>query len=85
MKNLIKSFLDYVKGILSAPDGEPSSKRVITMIAMLLISIGFVANLFWDQNIDQFILESVMYILVAGMGITGVEKFIPKRDAAPKE
>lgn len=80
MKNFLKSLIEYIKGILSAPDGEPSSKRLITMIAMILIGIGFLANLFGGYTIDRFILESVMYILIAGMGITGAEKFITPRD-----
>jgi hypothetical protein len=39
---------------------------------------GFVANLFWRFTIDEFIFNAVMYIVIGGMGITGVEKFAPK-------
>ena len=84
MKQVILSFLDFVKGILCAPGGEPSSKRVISVFAALLLGVGFISNLYWDYDVDQFILESVMYVLVASMGISGVEKFIPRRDT-PKE
>ena len=38
--------------------------------------IGFLANLFWDYTIEDFIYSSVMYIVIAGLGIVGAEKFI---------
>lgn len=69
---------DYLKGIMADKDGTPSSKRAVTVLATLLVAIGYVANLFWDYTVDQFIFESMMYIVIAGLGITGAEKFAPK-------
>ena len=59
-------------------NGTVSSKRVVTALAMVLCSIGFVANLFWNFKIDPFIYNSMMYIVVAGLGFTASEKFAPK-------
>ena len=59
-------------------NGSVSSKRVVTSLAFLLCSIGFVANLFWGYKIDSVIYNSMMYIVVAGLGFTGLEKFAPK-------
>ena len=59
-------------------DGSVSSKRVITFLAFVLCSVGFVANLFWSYKIDEFIYNSMMYVVIAGLGFTGLEKFAPK-------
>lgn len=59
-------------------NGTVSSKRVVTALAMVLCSIGFVANLFWNFKIDPLIYNSMMYIVVAGLGFTASEKFAPK-------
>ena len=60
-------------------DGSVSSKRVVTFLAFLLCSVGFVANMFWGFKIDEFIYNSMMYIVVGGLGFTGLEKFAPKK------
>lgn len=65
-------------------DGENhsvSSRRVITFLAFILCAIGFLANLFWDFKIDQPIYDSMMYIVLAGLGVIVAEKFTKK----PKE
>ena len=59
-------------------NGEVSSKRVVTFIAFTLCAIGFLANLFFKFKIDEFIFNAMMYIVVAGLGFTGLEKFAPK-------
>ena len=60
-------------------DGSVSSKRVVTFLAFLLCSVGFVANMFWGFKIDEFIYNSMMYIVDGGLGFTGLEKFAPKK------
>ncbi len=72
--------LDYVKGILSDSEGVPSSKRVVSLTFALLVAIAFVANLGWDLDIDDNVLDSAMMIVIFGLGITGVEKFAGKID-----
>jgi hypothetical protein len=59
-------------------DGSVSSKRVVTFLAFVLCAVGFVANLFWGYKIDEFIYNSMMYVVIAGLGFTGLEKFAPK-------
>ena len=66
---------DFIKKLFN-PQGEVSSKRVVTFLAFILVMIGFLANLFWDYTIEDFIYSSVMYIVIAGLGIVGAEKFI---------
>lgn len=71
--------LDYIKGILADGSGAPSSKRIISVIFSLLIGAAFVANLGWGLTIDDNILDAVMIVVVAGLGITGIEKFAPRK------
>jgi hypothetical protein len=55
-----------------------SSRRVVTLLAFVLCSIAFLANLFWGFKIDQFIYESMMYIVLGGLGVIVAEKFTKK-------
>lgn len=52
-----------------------SSKRVITLIAFILCCIAFFANLFFGYKIDEFIFNTMAYIVLGGFGVTGLEKF----------
>jgi hypothetical protein len=71
--------LGNIKSMLAdSVDGSVSSKRVVTFLAFVLCSVGFVANLFWGYKIDEFIYNSMMYVVIAGLGFTGLEKFAPK-------
>jgi len=72
------SLLTYLKDMMSV-NGNPSSKRWVAVVATLLIVIGYIANLFWDYTIEEFIFNGVMYIVIGTLGITGVEKFAPKK------
>lgn len=56
-------------------DGSVSSKRVVTLLAFLLCAIAFIANLFWDYKIDEFIYNSMVFVVISGLGVTGLEKF----------
>lgn len=56
-------------------DGSLSSKRVVTLIAFLLCSIAFIANLFFGMTMERFIFDSMSYIAMAGLGATVAEKF----------
>lgn len=70
--------IQYLKDMMS-DNGTPSTKRLVAVLSMLLIAVGYTANLFWDYTIDEFIFNGVMYIVIGSLGITGVEKFAPKK------
>ena len=70
--------LTYLKDMMS-DGGNPSTKRWVAVVSTLLIAIGYIANLFWDFTIEEFIFNGVMYIVIGTLGITGVEKFAPKK------
>lgn len=75
----MKAIVDYIKGMLADGHGNPSSKRIIATLFAVLIAVGFIANVFYGYKIDDNILDAVMVITVAGLGITGIEKFAPKK------
>ncbi len=64
-----------MNGFFQDNDGHLSSKRLVTFVSSVLICIGFLANLFGDYNVEQFIFDGVMYITIAGLGVSGAEKF----------
>jgi hypothetical protein len=55
-------------------DKSVSSKRVITFLAFLLCAGGFVADIL-GYKISPAIFDSMMYIVIAGLGFTASEKF----------
>ena len=75
----------YIKGMMADGKGNPSSKRWIALVAMILVCVGYIANLFWDFTIEEFIFNGVMYIVIGTLGITGVEKFAPKKPTKKSE
>lgn len=58
-------------------DGSISSKRVITFLAFILCACGFVADIY-GHRVSSELFDSMMYIVIAGLGFTASEKFISK-------
>lgn len=77
----MSSLSTYVHQILTDTDGSYSSKRFVTLLSVGLMAAGFIANLFWDYTVEQYMYEAVMYVVIAGLGFTGAEKFAPKKVA----
>jgi len=71
--------MSITKEIMSDINGNLSSKRLVTVIALMLIVAGYVANLVYGKVVDQNMFNSVMYIVIAGLGFTGAEQFAPAR------
>lgn len=59
-------------------NGSVSSKRVVTFLAFLLCSLAFVVDLFTTYKAEPHLFDSMMYIVIAGLGFTASEKFSPK-------
>lgn len=71
--------MSFFKSMLSDNVDCVSSKRVITFIAFLLCGIGFLADLLYGLKVSDPIYNSMMYIVIAGLGFTASEKFAPKK------
>lgn len=54
-----------------------SSKRVVTLLAFLMCAGGFIAMV-CGYPLDSKIFDSMMYIVIAGLGFTASEKFTKK-------
>lgn len=67
-----------LKSMLSE-DPAVSSKRVITFLAFLLCAAAFIAMIA-GHSIDQKLFDSMMYIVIAGLGFTASEKFAPTKE-----
>lgn len=73
------SILANLKSMISdGVDGSVSSKRVITVMATFLVALAFVLNLFWDLDVAANMYDSMMMIVIAGLGTTVAEKFAKK-------
>lgn len=68
--------MSWLESMLQDGDnGSVSSKRVITLIAFLMCSIAFMVDLFTAYNANTHLFDSMMYIVIAGLGFTASEKF----------
>jgi hypothetical protein len=54
-----------------------SSKRVVTLLAFILCAYGFIADIH-GYKITPSLFESMMFIVIAGLGFTASEKFAKK-------
>jgi hypothetical protein len=71
--------IDFISKMLSG-EGEqnPSSKRVITFLAFILLATGFIAELFFEKKLNPQSYDVIMYIVLGGLGFTASEKFTNK-------
>ena len=58
-------------------NGTISSKRVVTLLAFILCSWSFIASVY-GYHVDNKLFDSMMYIVIAGLGFTASEKFAKK-------
>ena len=70
--------MTQLKSMLSQ-DTAVSSKRVVTFLAFLLCAAAFIAMII-GHHIDAKLFDSMMYIVIAGLGFTASEKFAPTKE-----
>jgi hypothetical protein len=74
--------METVKQLFSSSN-KISSKRVITVLAFVMMAIGFLTNLAFDWTIEQYIYDSMSYIVITGLGFTASEWLF--RKTSPKD
>lgn len=75
-----ETILSNIKGMLSDGDNLTlSSKRVVAFLAFLCCATSFFIDQFTAHKVAPALFDSMMWIVIAGLGITGVEKFAPKK------
>jgi hypothetical protein len=71
--------INFIAKMLSGEGEEnPSSKRVITLLAFILLATGFIAELFFERKLNPQTYDVIMYIVLGGLGFTASEKFTNK-------
>ena len=71
--------MNFITKMLSGEGEEnPSSKRVITFLAFVLLATGFIAEMFFERKVNPSTYETMMYIVIGGLGFTASEKFTKK-------
>jgi len=68
----------FVSLLADGHNGTVSSRRFITLMAFLLCSLSFIFEMFFNMKVSQFTFDSMMYIVIAGLGFTASEKFAKK-------
>lgn len=81
------TFMQNLKTMLADSDdiSALSSKRVIALLAFICCMIGFFVDLFTNYQITQSIFDSMMWIVISGLGFTGIEKFAGKFQVTTKD
>ena len=70
--------MNFILSLLSDGINDTvSSKRVVTLLAFLMCASGFIAMV-CGYPLDSKIFDSMMYIVIAGLGFTASEKFTKK-------
>jgi len=71
--------MHWLRSMLSdGTSGVISSKRAVTILAFLLCAVAFVSDLFYGLKVEKSSFDSMMYIVIAGLGFTASEKFTNK-------
>lgn len=69
----------FLKNCLSK-GGKVSSKRLVTFLCVIVFLLGYVTNLIWGLEPSDKYVDSIMYIIVGGLGFTASEQFSAKPD-----
>jgi hypothetical protein len=73
--------MSFITDMLKAEgDTNPSSKRTIAFLAFLLLGTSFITELFYGMKVSQPTIDTMMYIVIGGLGFTSAEKFIKKEE-----
>ena len=71
--------MKWIESLLAdGHNNSVSSKRFITFCAFVLCALAFLSELFLNKAVSQTTFESMMYIVIAGLGFTASEKFTKK-------
>jgi hypothetical protein len=75
----LEVIMNALKSMLSDGTNDSiSSKRVITFLSFLLCATAFIGNTWFETKIDAGLFNSMMYIVIGGLGFTASEKFAAK-------
>lgn len=77
--------MSFFKSMLQdGSDGTWSSKRIVTFLAFIFCSIAFFANLFFNLEVNEYMFEGMIFIAIAGLGVTVTERFADRKSELNK-
>ena len=73
--------MEFLKSMLQdGHDGSWSSKRVITLLAFIIVSVSYLCDQFTIYKANTILFDSIIYLVIAGLGFTASEKFAKKEN-----
>ena len=77
----MNTFFSNIRGMISdSTNGTISSKRIVVFLCVIMMVVGFVANVFYGAEVSEHIYTSIMMVVLVGVGLTGAEKFAKSAD-----
>ena len=74
-----ETIVSNLKGMLSdSANGTLSSKRVVGFLSFACCAVSFFIDQFTPYKVTPTLFESMMWITIGALGITGAEKFAKK-------
>lgn len=67
--------IKWVSILQDGSDDAISSKRLITLLAFIMCGVAFMVDTFTVYKVNAALFDSMMYIVIAGLGFTASEKF----------
>lgn len=76
VSNITTKMLEWVRGLLNDEKGNPSSKRIMGLIAGLSLCVTMIANSFTDISIAPStpLVNAVAALAFGALGLTSVDK-----------
>ena len=72
----MKGFFTNLKSMVrDSHNNTISSKRIVVFLCVIMMIVGFVANVGYGIEVSEHIYTSIMYVVLVGVGLTGIEKF----------
>lgn len=75
MKKMLEQIKKPLEEMMMDSDDKISSKRAVGVIALLIMIITWVANLWYNMTIDNFIFDGFLYIVIIALSTSVAEKF----------
>lgn len=64
--------------MLRDSDRKVSSKRIIALTSLVFLILFFILDIFTNYEVNSNIYRSLEWIIIAGLGAVGSEKFLKK-------
>ena len=69
---------ELFRQLVTGVNGDYSSKRFITLISFLLVSIAFISNIFFDIYMKDYVFLGMLGFTASGLGFTALDHFSKK-------